>query len=87
MIDWFAEIEEERDRQNDKWGPQCDKNTEGQWLAILVEEVGECANAMLHARPEDGGHPDWLEELRTELVQVAAVAVAWLECLDLEETE
>ncbi len=39
-------------------------------LAVLTEEVGEVAKALLeHDR----------EGLRDELVQVAAVAVAWLE--------
>ena len=37
-------------------------------LAALVEEVGEVARAL-----HDGG------DVETELVQVAAVAVAWLE--------
>ena len=43
-------------------------------LAVLVEEVGEVA-AALH---EFTGDP---ADLRAELVQVAAVAVAWLESL------
>lgn len=41
-------------------------------LAILVEEVGEVAQAVLQGRPE----------LRDELVQVAAVTLAWLEGLE-----
>lgn len=41
-------------------------------LAVLVEEVGEVAKALLEH--DDG-------DLRDELVQVAAVAVAWLESL------
>lgn len=42
-------------------------------LAILTEEVGEVARDLLDG-PTDN--------LRTELVQVAAVAVAWVEALD-----
>ena len=41
-------------------------------VAVLTEEVGEVARAML-----DGDRAG----LRRELVQVAAVAVAWLESL------
>jgi NTP pyrophosphatase (non-canonical NTP hydrolase) len=41
-------------------------------LAVLVEEVGEVASAL----QPDGGN------LREELVQVAAVALAWLEALE-----
>ncbi len=44
-------------------------------VAILTEEVGEVACAVLDG---DAGSPD---DLRRELVQVAAVAVAWAECL------
>ncbi len=40
-------------------------------LAALMEEVGEVGSALLG----DG-------DLRTELVQVAAVAVAWLEGIE-----
>jgi NTP pyrophosphatase (non-canonical NTP hydrolase) len=47
-------------------------------LAVLVEEVGEAATASLkkHGLVQDG------HDLRGELVQVAAVAVAWIEKLD-----
>jgi hypothetical protein len=41
-------------------------------VAVLLEEVGEVARAVL-----DGD----LDTLTDELVQVAAVAVAWLEAL------
>ena len=44
------------------------------WNAILIEEVGEVSKALL-----TGG------DLEAELVQVAAVAVAWLESLHLSE--
>lgn len=60
----------ERVHQDRKWG--ADRNlVDRQWLPILVEEVGEVSEAIL----EEGG-------LRDELIQVAAVAVAWVECLD-----
>lgn len=47
-------------------------------LAVLVEEVGEVARAVLglNGAVTDGG------DLKNELVQVAAVVVAWLEALD-----
>jgi NTP pyrophosphatase (non-canonical NTP hydrolase) len=49
-------------------------------LAVLVEEVGEAGRATLgeSGAVGDGGN------LREELVQVAAVAVAWLESLPFE---
>jgi hypothetical protein len=43
------------------------------WLAILVEEVGEVANALTY---DTGG------DLRAELMDVMAVASAWVAALD-----
>lgn len=47
--------------------------TYGQKLAILVEEVGEVARGM--------NETVVASELKAELIQVAAVAVAWAESL------
>jgi hypothetical protein len=74
-------IQAERRRQRDKWsGPHA-------WgagdcsspdvpapvkAAVLAEECGEAARAALEQNDD---------QLRKELVQVAAVAVAWLEAL------
>jgi hypothetical protein len=63
---------EERDRQDVKWGSQR-MLSDREWLAILVEEVGEAAKDILDKKP-DG--------LKVEVTQVAAVALAWLECLE-----
>jgi hypothetical protein len=46
---------------------------EGTWADILVEEVAEAIEAAVL-------HGD--EGLRAELVQVAAVAACWVECID-----
>ncbi|HET8661113.1 MAG TPA: hypothetical protein VFM55_19215 [Micromonosporaceae bacterium] len=43
------------------------------WLAILGEEFGEVCNALTY---------DTNGDLRTELVQVVAVASAWIDALD-----
>jgi hypothetical protein len=42
--------------------------TDAEWLAVLTEEVGECARAI-----QDEGD----DELKAELVQVAAMALRW----------
>jgi NTP pyrophosphatase (non-canonical NTP hydrolase) len=42
--------------------------TDAEWLAVLTEEVGECARAI---QDETDAH------LRAELVQVAAMAYRW----------
>lgn len=91
----LGEVENERARQEAKWGEQnhpdgtgvlgneteladlCKKATDeafeagrGTWKHILREEYAE---AMAESDPA---------RLREELVQVAAVAVAWIEAID-----
>lgn len=65
-------IRARRALQDAKWGVQHHKP--GMWRLILDEELGEVARAVL----EDDGN------LRSELVDAAAVLVAWIECLDTE---
>ena len=72
-------IKGERVKQDKKWGQQ-DHEPEV-WLAILTEEVGELATAMLKRRFVEYEHRD-SADIRAEAVQVAAVAVALIECLD-----
>lgn len=94
----LSSVGRERERQYTKWGPQhhpdgtddgftakakreyarriCDENAaagRGTWLDILTEEVAE---AFAETDPV---------KLRKELVQVAAVAVAWVEDIDSRE--
>jgi NTP pyrophosphatase (non-canonical NTP hydrolase) len=74
----FSSISQERRRQDEKWGEQ--NHPDPVWLAILTEEVGEAAQEVLTKEFGDAakGHGS----LREELVHVAAVAAAWIECLD-----
>ena len=68
-------IDAERDRQEAKFpGQSCAGGllSDTRKFLVLAEEVGEVAKALL-----GGDHRD----VRDELVQVAAVAVAWLEHL------
>ncbi len=88
------EVTAERQEQHSKWGEQNHDNGTGgamsesmavalkkrtdsktkkgtlTWMDILAEEIAE---AFAETDPD---------KLRTELVQVAAVAVAWVECID-----
>lgn len=77
--DIYALIDAERDRQRDKWdrphawgsGDCSSPNVaDGVKAAVLAEEAGEVARAFLEGDATG---------LTDELVQVAAVAVAWLE--------
>lgn len=84
--DALADVNRERNRQDDlvragRFPATCasKKLTDPQKLAVLVEEVGEVARAVLElgklANDQHG------KDLRKELIQVAAVAVAWAESL------
>jgi hypothetical protein len=79
----FALIEAERRMQDKKWGVQDHNNP--MWTAILTEEVSEAAAEALHLIKENGIEGKLVGaasiELIQELVQVAAVAVAWIESL------
>lgn len=63
----------ERKRQFEKWGKQ--HHSPEWWLAILMEEVGELAECILHGK---FGGPEAANRGK-ELVQVAAVALAMIE--------
>ena len=67
----------ERTKQDAKWGVQ--NHDPFLYLTILVEEVGEFAQATLHTRFGDEGKA---VNMREEAVQVAAVALAIVECID-----
>ena len=71
-IDIFRnQVAAERQRQLEKWGQQFHDNPI--WLAILTEEVGEVAKAILE---NDG------DQCMDELVQIVAVIETWVESLD-----
>ena len=74
----FHEILNERDRQETKWHEApgvwpCDATTK---LAVLAEEFGEVARGVLERDAEN---------VREELVQVAAVCMKWLEAFDADQ--
>ena len=70
------DVRQERKRQDAKWGEQ--NHDPLLYLAVLMEEVGECTQAALHLRFGGSQAP----YVRDEAVQAAAVALAIIECLD-----
>jgi hypothetical protein len=89
--DALADVYHERRRQDDlkaagRFAHTCADVDMGnaERLAVLVEEVGEVARCVSEtaglANDKHG------RDLRAELVQVAAVAVAWIEGLDAKRT-
>jgi hypothetical protein len=96
FMDVMARVTKERIRQQElflagKLSFTCASHTadDNRKLRVLVEEVGEVAEAidLLEAAESRGdGAASALrrEELHAELVQVATVAVAWLESLEVK---
>lgn len=76
------DVQDERNKQEGKWGQQ--NHDPFKYMAILMEEVGEASQAAVEAF--DWKTQTWRHEMlahhREELVQVAAVAQAQVECLD-----
>ena len=60
-------IQIERNAQDAKWGEQ--RHSDEKWLAIILEELGEAAKAVLEKNEE---------ALLEETVQVAALLQAWV---------
>ena len=78
----FQEIAIERAAQDAKWGVSVERNLDwGTWLAILTEEVGEFARAILNDDIPERQNP---KTRLKEIIQVAAVATAILEVVQHE---
>lgn len=75
----MLEVMVERGKQDGKWGEQ--NHDPFTWLTILGEEVGEACEAALESKFGKWG----IDQYRDELIQVAAVAVAMIECIDRKE--
>lgn len=77
----LEEVRLERVLQDDKWGwPR--RHSPEWWLTIMTEEVGEFAEDILEGHFTDGRYR---HNMRNELIQIAAVAVAAIEDLDMQD--
>lgn len=92
MNNVLTEVGKERIRQEKKWGQQ--NHCPWRWLAILAEEFGEANKAVLDASVLENKKLVIKDvqklkygkgSYREELIQVAAVAAAMVECLDRGE--
>lgn len=68
----------ERIRQEAKWGEQ--NHHPFKWMTILGEEVGETCKEAFELDADMSAAR--ILKMREEAIQVAAVAVAFIECLD-----
>ena len=71
----LEKIAQERQRQIEKWGDQEHHDTI--WYLILNEELGEVAKEIL----ENDEYGSRNAKFQAELIQAAAVIVAWIEDL------
>lgn len=78
MDEILKQIKEERQRQDNKWGTERDQHP-AVWMTILSEEAGEVAQEICFSNFEID---NLSSNYRTELIQVAAVAVAAIENYD-----
>ncbi len=91
----FRAIDAERDRQDAKWGRQRHPDGTGPTLAnrataeaakLLTDTAAAAGRVtwadILREEVYEAFAEDDVDKLRTELVQVAAVAVQWVEALD-----
>jgi len=71
---FFELIDEKREYEDDKWGrlPGIWPDPDEWKLTVLTEEVGEVARGILERD---------IQQVFDELVDVAAVAVAWMEAI------
>ncbi len=67
--DIHYKIENEELLQLNKWGEQNHNNSI--WYAILGEEFGEVGKALLENK-----------NIESEIIQVAAVCISWLDCIE-----
>lgn len=75
----LAAIRAEGYSQDLKWGEQ--NHDPAVWLAILTEEVGELAQAILADRSGGTDHDSHHDSMEIEAIQVAAVAAQFIEYL------
>lgn len=75
----YSDVHYERIRAHLKHGANGNSREDAtwdnaEWLPILIEEAGEVAHCLTYDAD--------ITELRKELVQVAAMAIAWIEAID-----
>lgn len=81
----YNTVHAERERAHLKHGAAGNSREDAvwndvEWLPILIEEVGEVAHEMTYDM--DRATVDKAERMREELVQVAAMASAWIDSID-----
>lgn len=79
----YTDVHDERERAHAKHGAAGNSREDApwdnaEWLPILMEELGEVAHEMTYDVQSQGR----MDRMRVELVQVAAMACAWIDAID-----
>lgn len=87
----YLDVHEERVRAHEKHAPtggtmETRPWDDSAWLPVLLEEVGEVAAELCEHNLGNQDRTKLRAGLRTELVQVAAMACAWIAALDGGDT-
>jgi NTP pyrophosphatase (non-canonical NTP hydrolase) len=82
----YDEVHLERVRAHKKHGARNNSREHAawnneEWLPILMEELGEVAHELTYDS-DDNQSTDQRDRLRKELIQVAAMACAWIAAID-----
>jgi len=80
----WAWIKAERAKQDARWGEQ--NHNDFRWLAILSKGIGKVA-ACIVSHINEPMTAIGATFLKNELIQVAAVCVAWSECIERRNSE
>lgn len=81
----FEKISKERDRQDEVYAEDNDKLdiTDYKFIALLASQLGQCASAIQSANiqpdTEDNLKDNLMYGAGEQMVQIAALAVLWLE--------
>jgi NTP pyrophosphatase (non-canonical NTP hydrolase) len=76
----IRDIRKERMRQDRKWGEQ--NHPLEKWTGILGEEYGELCQAINETIFDNGTDLGGYKNIRKEAIQVAAVAISIIQCMD-----
>jgi hypothetical protein len=79
----YRDVHAERERAHTKHGMKGNSRenahwADAEWLPILMEELGEAAHELTY----DVQSQRKMDRLRAELIQVAAMACAWVDSID-----
>lgn len=88
----YAEVHAERVRAHNKHRAnggtvELRRWDDPAWLPVLVEEVGEVARVLCERSLGNVDDDVAVTDLREELVQVAAMACAWIDACALDDEE